>query len=78
MKEKVKNILLDVRPELDFDTEQYLVSDGIFESVDIITLVAELEDEFSISIEPDLMVADNFDSLDKITNMVAKLVSDTQ
>lgn len=73
MKERVKEILQDVRMDIDFDEEKYLVSQGVFESIDIITLITELEDEFCIKIPTELIVADNFDSIDAIVNLIDKL-----
>ncbi|GFI50561.1 hypothetical protein IMSAGC020_01770 [Lachnospiraceae bacterium] len=73
MRERIENILLDVRADIDFNEEKYLVSDGIFESIDIITLITELEDEFEVSIGTELIVADNFDSIDAIVELIEKL-----
>lgn len=75
MKEKIEAILQDVRMDVDFNEETYLVSQGIFESIDIITLIASLEDEFSIEIPTELVVAENFDSIDAIVALVEKLTS---
>ena len=46
MKEKVMDILMDLRPDVDFENGKKLIGDGILESFDIMSLVAELEDEF--------------------------------
>ena len=43
MKEKVMDILMDLRPDVDFENEKKLIGDGILESFDIMSLVAELE-----------------------------------
>ena len=75
MKEKIEAILQDVRMDVDFNEETYLVSQGIFESIDIITLIASLEDEFSIEIPTEMVVAENFDSIDAIVALVEKLTS---
>ena len=74
MKEKFENILMNIRPDVDFSTEKHLITDGIMESIDIISLVTELEDEFDITIAPDVLVAKNFNSLEAIVKMVSELV----
>ena len=74
MKEKIENILMTIRPDVDFSTEKHLITDGIMESIDIISLVTELEDEFDITIAPDVLVAKNFNSLEAIVKMVSELV----
>lgn len=48
---------MNIRPDVDFSTEKHLITDGIMESIDIISLVTELEDEFDITIAPDVLVA---------------------
>lgn len=74
MKEKIENILMNIRPDVDFSTEKHLITDGKMESIDIISLVTELEDEFDITIAPDVLVAKNFNSLEAIVKMVSELV----
>lgn len=73
MKEKVMEILMDLRPDVDFENERKLIADGILESFDIMSLVAELEDEFDIKIKPKDLVAENFNSADAIVEMLHKL-----
>lgn len=73
MKEKVMNILMDLRPDVDFENEKKLIGDGILESFDIMSLVAELEDEFDVTIKPKDLVAENFNSVDDMVAMLQKL-----
>ena len=73
MKEKVMEILMDLHPDVDFENERKLIADGILESFDIMSLVAELEDEFDIKIKPKDLVAENFNSADAIVEMLHKL-----
>lgn len=75
MKEKIEAILQDVRMDVDYNEEKYLVSQGVFESIDIITLIASLEDEFLIEIPTELVVAENFDSVAAIVALVESLIS---
>ena len=73
MKEKVLAILEDLRPDIDFETEDALISDGLLESFDLIQLIALLSDEFGIEISNHYVTIENFDSLDKITALVESL-----
>lgn len=74
MREKIMEILEDLRPDVDFETEDKLVSGGILASFDIVSLVTELSDEFGISVGPKHLVADNFDSVDAIVKLMEQLV----
>ena len=73
MKEKVLAILEDLRPDIDFEAEEGLISDGLLESFDLIQLIALLSDEFGIEISNHLLTIENFDSLDKITELVENI-----
>ena len=73
MKEKVMDILMDLRPDVDFENEKKLIGDGILESFDIMSLVAELEYEFDVKIKPKDLVAENFNSVDDMVAMLQKL-----
>ena len=46
MKEQIIEILEDIQPEADYETCQTLIDDHILTSLDVLSLVAELEDEF--------------------------------
>ncbi len=73
MKEKVLEILGDLRPDIDFESETGLVSEGLLESFDLIQLIALLEEEFGIEIGNRYVTAENFDSLETITALVENL-----
>lgn len=73
MKEKVMDILMDLRPDVDFENEKKLIGDGILESFDIMSLVAEFEDEFDVKIKPKVLVVENFNSVDDMVAMLQKL-----
>lgn len=76
MKEKIKEILMDICPEVDYEKETKLISDGILASFDIVSIVAELGDEFDITIGPKDLIAENFNSLDAITALVKRLAGE--
>lgn len=76
MKEKIKEILMDICPEVDFEKETKLISDGILASFDIVSIVAELGDEFDITIGPKDLIAESFNSLDAITALVKRLAGE--
>lgn len=66
-------ILQDVRADVDFEKETKLIDDKILESFDIISLVAELNDEFEIEIGPKELTAENFNSVNSIISMIEGL-----
>ena len=50
MEQELMDILTDLRPDVDFETETALIDDHILESFDIVSLVAALNDAFDIEI----------------------------
>ncbi len=73
MREKILEILTEVRPDIDFENETELVSGNILESFDIVQIVAELDDEFDIEISPKDLTAENFNSLDALEELIERL-----
>ncbi len=58
--ETLMNILREIDDSIDYEKEQALIDDRLLDSFGVITLVAELEDAFDISIEESEMVPENF------------------
>lgn len=76
MKEKVLEILAEVRPDIDFETEETLIDDGILDSFDIVSVISELNDAFDIAIRVTELSPENFNNLEGICNMVEKLTAE--
>lgn len=73
MKEQIIEILEDIQPEADYETCQTLIDDHILTSLDVLSLVAELEDEFDVTIPTVEIIPSNFNSVDAIVAMVERL-----
>ncbi|MFN2927199.1 phosphopantetheine-binding protein [Lachnospiraceae bacterium YH-ros2228] len=76
MREKILEILNDIDDSVDYLNEKSLIGDHILDSFGIINLVGELEEEFDISIGPEEMIQENFDSVDDIEAMVERLAEE--
>ena len=68
-----KEIMNDIQPEADYETCQTLIDDHILTSLDVLSLVAELEDEFDVTIPTVEIIPSNFNSVDAIAAMVERL-----
>ncbi len=66
-------ILEELRPDVDFENEKQLITDGILESFDIVALVGELSDAFDIELHVEDLVPDNFNSIKGMMELIEKL-----
>ena len=71
--EKLLEILEEVKPGVDFEKETELVDSGILDSMSIIRLVTAISDEYDIEITPLDFVAENFNSVKAIYDLIQKL-----
>ena len=71
--ERLIAILEDIRPDVDFSHEKQLVGDGILDSLDVITIVEEINQEFEIDIKPKYLTATNFNSVEAMWELVNQL-----
>ena len=72
MKEKIIEILTDLRPEFDFTEDVNFIEEGMLDSFDVVSLVDELESQFNIKINGTDVIAENFSTLDKIEALIKK------
>ena len=73
MRDTILEILEDIGEDVDFDTCETLIDDGILSSLDIIQLIGALNDEFVISIPATEIIPENFNSVNAMAAMVARL-----
>lgn len=71
--ERLIEILEGIRPDVDFAGETGLMTNGILDSFDIVSIISELNDEYDISIRVNELNPVNFDSALSIMLMVTKL-----
>lgn len=72
MKEKILEILQDLRPELDFTESNDFIEDGYLDSFEMIGLVSALDKEYGISILGEDIIPENFANIESIINIVNK------
>ena len=71
--ESLIEILKNLKPDVDFDENTELIKNKIFDSLGMISLVAELSDEFDIDITAEDIVPENFETVQSIYNMIKRL-----
>ena len=73
MREKLMAILEELRPDVDFENEKQLITDGILESFDIVALVGEISDAFDVELHVKDLVPENFNSVDNMIELIKEL-----
>lgn len=71
--EKLIEILTSLHPDVDFATATDLVDDGILDSLDIVTLVTEIDAEFDVTIPAEEIVPENFNSAVALMALIERL-----
>lgn len=71
--DQLMEILTEVNADVDFETCDTLIDDGILDSFDIVSIVGELNDTSDIDITPADIVPENFNSAEAMWDMIQRL-----
>lgn len=74
--EKLLEILNELHPEVDFETEDRLIDDKILDSFDIVTIVAEIDAEYDVAIPAEELIPENFNSAKALWALVERLMEE--
>ncbi|MCC2864709.1 phosphopantetheine-binding protein [Ihubacter massiliensis] len=72
MRETVLAILKDIRGDVNFEENIKLIDDEILESLDIVAIVGEFNEEFDIEISVEDLTPENFNSLEAMVALIVK------
>lgn len=70
--EKLLRILKDINPDIDYEVETELVDGDYFDSLDVMSIVMGISDEFDIDIDPEEITSENFNSAENIWNLIKR------
>lgn len=71
--EELLNILSELHPDVDFETQENLIDDMILDSFDIVTLISEIGENFDVTISAEYIVPENFNSAKALYALIQKL-----
>lgn len=74
--EDLIRIMSEVRPDVDFRTATTLIDDGILDSLNIISIVTEVNDFFGIEINVNDLLPENFNSAAALYSLIEKLMNE--
>ena len=71
--DELLDLLSNLFPEVDFETEDRLVDDKILDSYDLDSIVTEIEDQFGVTIPAELVNEDHFNSAEDMYDLIQGL-----
>lgn len=71
--EDLIRIMSEVRPDIDFRTATTLIDDDMIDSLNIISIVTEVNDFFGIEINVNDLLPENFNSAAALYELIEKL-----
>ena len=74
--EQLLEILEDLNPGVDYENCEDLIDGHYLDSLLIISLIAELEDAFDVTIPAVEIIPDNFNSAKRLMAMIERLSED--
>ena len=72
--EKLLGILKSVKKGVDFENEEELVDKGLINSIDVISIIAEIEDKYGVVIPSDEIIPENFNSAAALKELIDDLM----
>lgn len=71
--EKLIEILEGLNPDVDYNKCEELIDGRHLDSLSILSLISEIEDEFDVTIPTVEIVPDNFNSAKKIYDLIERI-----
>jgi len=70
MKANILSILIGTRPESNFESSTNFIEDGLLDSLDMVVIISEIEEQFKVKIDGTDIVPENFCSLEAIMRLI--------
>lgn len=74
-KDQVLQILKEIKPTVSLENVTDIIDGGYLDSMELMSLIATLSDTFGIEIDIDWISPENFNSVDAMAEMIAKIKS---
>lgn len=71
--EHLLELLKEIKSDIDFEKKTDLVDEGLLDSLEIVTIIASIEESFGIEIDPEDIDPDNFQSAEAMWDMIQKI-----
>lgn len=72
MRNRIVEILKEIRPEFEFEGVENFFEEGMLDSFDLMTLVSTLQEEYGVKIAGEEILPENFANVDAIVALLEK------
>ncbi len=70
---RLLDLLQEIRPDVDFESEQKLIDSKVLDSFDIVSIVSSINEEFDVDIDIDDLIPENFNSVKAMMSLIEKM-----
>ena len=70
---KLKKILSELHPEVDFEAPHHLIEERILDSIDVVTLVGDIDEIYGVRVPVEELTPENFASVKTIYKLIERL-----
>lgn len=74
--DRLLDILTELHDDVDFENCIDLIDGGVFDSFDIVALIADISSEFEIDIPAEDIIPENFNSAKAIYALIERLIEE--
>lgn len=71
--DELLDILNDLDPDVDYETEDRLIDGKIYDSFRIISLISAISDAFDVELGPEHLIPENFNSARAMWDMICRV-----
>ena len=76
--EELLEILNDLNPDIDYETEDKLIDNKCYDSFKIITLISMISETFDVELGPEHLIPENFNSARAMWDMIRRIREDEE
>ena len=74
--DELLDILNDINPDVDYETEDQLIDGKVYDSFSIITLISNISETFDIELGPEHLIPENFNSAAAMWKMIQSILDE--
>lgn len=74
--EELLEILNEINPDVDYETDEHLVDEEILTSFELVMLVTQIGSTFGVSVPSEAITPENFNSAGAIYRLIERLKED--